>query len=64
MNKSLICWISIGSTYTYLTSQRIMDVIQKQSIDVLIKPFSVREKMKEMGNIPVTSCKLEKGNNM
>ena len=64
MNKSLICWISIGSTYTYLTSQRIMDVIQKQSIDVLIKPFSVREIMKEMENIPFPPSKVEKVNYM
>ena len=64
MNKSLTCWISIGSTYTYLTSQRIMDVIQKQSIDVLIKPFSVREIMKEMENIPFPLSKLEKVNYM
>ena len=64
MNKSLTCWISIGSTYTYLTSQRIMDVIKHQSIDVVIKPFSVREIMKEMENIPFPLSKLEKVNYM
>ena len=64
MTKSITCWISIGSTYTYLTSQRIMDVIKKQRVEVVIKPFSVRDIMKEMENIPFPLSKLEKVNYM
>tara|TARA_B100001142_G_scaffold275736_1_gene284303 strand:+ start:1083 stop:1616 length:534 start_codon:yes stop_codon:yes gene_type:complete len=41
-----------------------MDVLQKQSIDVVIKPFSVREIMKEMENIPFPPSKVEKVNYM
>ena len=64
MSKSIVCWISIGSTYTYLTSQRLKKIFDDQAINFVVKPFSVREIMKDMGNIPFPSSKVEKVNYM
>ena len=45
-------WFSIGSTYTYLTVERIGDLARENGIDVQWRPFSVRALMQEMNNIP------------
>lgn len=64
MSNAMICWLSIGSTYTYLTSQRIRDILQNQTQNFVIKPFSVRKIMMEMENIPFPSSKIKKVNYM
>ena len=64
MSNAMICWLSIGSTYTYLTSQRIRDILQNQTQNFVIKPFSVRKIMIEMENIPFPSSKIKKVNYM
>ena len=53
-------YFSIGSTYTYLSVTRILDVEQKYSIKFNWKPFSVRAIMKEMNNIPFPKDKKNK----
>ena len=45
-------WISIGSTYSYLTVSRLPALEAKTGISFDWKPFSVREIMVEMDNIP------------
>ena len=45
-------YFSIGSTYTYLTITRILEVEKKHGVKFNWKPFSVRAIMKEMNNIP------------
>lgn len=45
-------WLSIGSTYSFLTVHRIDDTAMAAGIDVTWRPFSVRALMQEMGNIP------------
>ena len=57
-------YFSIGSTYTYLTVTRILDVEKKHGIKFNWKPFSVRAIMKEMNNIPFPKDKLNKVNYM
>ena len=57
-------FFSIGSTYTYLSVTRILDVGKKRQIKFNWKPFSVREIMKEMNNIPFTKDKINKVNYM
>ena len=57
-------YFSIGSTYTYLTVTRILDVEKKHQVQFNWKPFSVRVIMKEMNNIPFPKDKLNKVNYM
>ena len=53
-------YFSIGSTYTYLTVTRILDVQKKNSVKFNWVPFSVRAIMKEMNNIPFPKDKKNK----
>ena len=45
-------WFSIGSTYTYLSVNRLAEVSAKQNIKFNWHPFSVRKIMMDMDNIP------------
>lgn len=45
-------WFSIGSTYTYLTVMRLHDVERQSEVTFSWHPFSVRELMLEMDNVP------------
>ena len=62
--KDIDFYFSIGSTYTYLTVTRILDVEKKHQIKFNWKPFSVRAIMKEMNNIPFPKNKINKVNYM
>ena len=62
--KDIDFYFSIGSTYTYLTVTRILDVEKKHQIKFNWKPFSVRAIMKEMNNIPFPKDKINKVNYM
>ena len=53
-------YFSIGSTYTYLSVTRILDVEKKHVVKFNWKPFSVRIIMKEMNNIPFPKDKKNK----
>tara|TARA_B100000676_G_scaffold161909_1_gene159296 strand:- start:182 stop:772 length:591 start_codon:yes stop_codon:yes gene_type:complete len=57
-------FFSIGSTYTYLSVTRILEVEKKNQVKFNWKPFSVRAIMKEMNNIPFPKEKLNKVNYM
>ena len=52
--KEIEFWFSIGSTYTFLSVARIFDVEKKHNVKFLWQPFSVRQIMIEMENIPFT----------
>lgn len=45
-------WVSIGSTYSYLTVSRLSALEEKEGIVFDWRPFSVREIMLEMNNVP------------
>ena len=62
--KNIDFYFSIGSTYTYLTVTRILDIEKKHQIQFNWKPFSVRVIMKEMDNIPFPKDKINKVNYM
>ncbi len=62
--KDIDFYFSIGSTYTYLTVTRIMDIEKKHQVRFNWKPFSVRAIMKEMNNIPFPKDKINKVNYM
>ena len=47
-------WFSIGSTYTYLSVNRISEIAKKENLSIIWKPFSVRKIMMDMDNIPFT----------
>ncbi len=47
-------WFSIGSTYTYLSVNRVLEFEKKENVKFKWKPFSVRKIMMEMDNIPFT----------
>jgi len=50
--KQIDFWFSIGSTYTYLSVARLIGVEEETGIRFDWRPFSVRELMIEMDNIP------------
>ena len=62
--KEIDFYFSIGSTYTYLSVTRILDVENKYQVKFNWKPFSVRAIMKEMNNIPFPKDKMNKVNYM
>ncbi len=45
-------WFSVGSTYTYLTVQRLPEVARTTGVSFVWRPFSVRTLMQEMNNVP------------
>ena len=52
--KNIEFWFSIGSTYTYLSVQRIFEIEKKNNVQFIWQPFSVRQIMIEMENVPFT----------
>ena len=64
MAKKLTAWLSIGSTYSYLTAMRIKEVVKKEDINLSIIPISIRQIMKSMDNIPFPPSKKTKVNYM
>jgi 2-hydroxychromene-2-carboxylate isomerase len=52
-------WFSIGSTYTYLSVMRLNAVARDSGIAFRWRPFSVREIMIEMDNIPFRTKPLK-----
>jgi len=50
--KPLEFWYSIGSTYSYLTIMRIGKLAEQAGVTLDWRPFSVREIMVEMDNVP------------
>ena len=57
---NITAWLSIGSTYTYLTALRIKGVCADNDIALEIKPISIRQIMKSMDNIPFPPSKKTK----
>ena len=64
MTKELTAWLSIGSTYSYLTAMRIQEVCIKEDINLSVVPISIRQIMKSMDNIPFPPSKKAKVNYM
>ena len=50
--KKIEFWYSIGSTYTYLSTQILTEIANKKNIEFEWCPFSVRSRMIEMENVP------------
>ena len=50
--KPIDFWVSIGSTYSYLSVMRLADVERETGVSFDWRPFSVRAIMIEMDNIP------------
>ena len=64
MARKLTAWLSIVSTYSYLTAMRIKEVVKKEDINLSIIPISIRQIMKSMDNIPFPPSKQTKVNYM
>ena len=60
MARKLTAWLSIGSTYSYLTAMRLKEVCLKEDINLTIVPISIRQIMKSMDNIPFPPSKKTK----
>ena len=60
MVRELTAWLSIGSTYSYLTAMRLKEVCLKEEINLTIVPISIRQIMKSMDNIPFPPSKKTK----
>jgi 2-hydroxychromene-2-carboxylate isomerase len=52
---SIDFWFSIGSTYSYLTVMRLEEFASREGVDIVWRPFNVREIMIEQNNIPFTN---------
>ena len=52
-------WYSIGSTYTYLSTQRLAQIETENEVVFEWSPFSVRSRMIEMENVPFMAEKKE-----
>ena len=50
--KKIEFWYSIGSTYTYLSTQRLGQIESQNEVKFEWMPFSVRSRMIEMENVP------------
>ena len=50
--KKIEFWYSIGSTYTYLSTQRLAQIETEYDVVFEWSPFSVRSRMIEMENVP------------
>ena len=59
-SRTLIAWLSIGNTYTYLTALRLENKKKGENLDLPIKPFCIRNIMKARNNIPFPPEKDEK----
>ena len=60
MSRTIKAWLSIGSTYTYLTALRLRSVVDASGIKLDISPISIRQIMKNMDNIPFPPSKKTK----
>jgi 2-hydroxychromene-2-carboxylate isomerase len=60
MPKTITAWLSVGSTYTYLTALRINSIQRETMVQLDIKPISIRAIMKSMNNIPFPPSKKAK----
>ena len=58
--NTLTAWLSIGSTYTFLTALRIKSKIKEENVKIEIYPISIRYIMKNQNNIPFPPEKEEK----
>ena len=52
-------WVSIGSTYSYLSVMRLADVAASTGLAFRWRPFNVRAIMREMDNIPFANKPLK-----
>jgi len=52
--KEIEFWFSIGSTYTYLSVERLPRIAKEHNIKFIWQPYSVRTIMIEMENVPFT----------
>jgi len=64
MKNNLTFWISIGSTYTYLTALRLSKFIRDNDFDISFKLIYIRKKKKKMDNVPFPPSKPSKVNYM
>ena len=57
MTQPIKAWLSIGSTYSYLTALRINAIQRDMGLKLSVKPISIRAIMKSMDNIPFPPTK-------
>ena len=60
MAREIFAFLSIGSTYTYLTALRLRSVLSAADAKMVFRPFSVRTIMLDMDNVPFPPSKPEK----
>ena len=58
--NTLTAWLSIGSTYTFLTALRIKSKLKEENVNIEIDPISIRYIMKNQNNIPFPPEKKSK----
>jgi 2-hydroxychromene-2-carboxylate isomerase len=51
-SKPIDCWLSLGSTYSYLTVMRMPELSAKSGVEIRLRPFYVGRLFREMGYFP------------
>jgi 2-hydroxychromene-2-carboxylate isomerase len=51
-HEAIDCWITLGSTYSYLTVMRLPEITNRSGVSVRFRPFHLGMLFKEMGYFP------------
>lgn len=51
-NPTIDCWITLGSTYSYLTVMRLPEVSKRSGVSVRFRPFNLRKLFDERNYFP------------
>ena len=60
MTQPIKAWLSIGSTYSYLTALRINAIQRDMGLSLLVRPICIGDIMRSMDNIPFPPSKKTK----
>ena len=60
MSQPITVWLSIGSTYSYLTALRINTIQREMGLSLLVRPICIGDIMRSMDNIPFPPSKKTK----
>jgi len=60
MSQPITAWLSIGSTYSYLTALRINAIQREMGLSLVVRPICIGDIMRSMDNIPFPPSKKTK----
>ena len=60
MSQPITAWLSIGSTYSYLTALRINAIQREMGLSLVVRPICIGDIMRSIDNIPFPPSKKTK----